>query len=278
MHACVAAPHTAFLQTVALSNVAGFAGALANLAFNMPKQNPVTPGPIIDYDLLLLVRRTATTHPANTATGSAAPAIRPLKRRLQLAAHTHAVRMQCVTTQAAGQAVTPLLLPLPYPLAAAAKPTCCCCMSVWGTNHHGQHRWRQGGLLHPRMDHKIPDAADAHTADVAHGQEGKAALVRRGTGRSGCWHSESSHLICWHSESLNLDLNLGLSALFRVSAALGAGKRQPADGTQCVHTATSLVPMHLCCGPQGSGEQVQAASCCRHPGSSSSCGSSRRRS
>jgi hypothetical protein len=53
-------PHTLHcpapaLQTVALSNVAGFASALANLAFNMPRKNPVTPGPIIDYDLLLLV-------------------------------------------------------------------------------------------------------------------------------------------------------------------------------------------------------------------------------
>jgi hypothetical protein len=43
------------LQTVALSNLAIFAGSIANLMFNMPRQNPVNPGPLIDYDLLLLV-------------------------------------------------------------------------------------------------------------------------------------------------------------------------------------------------------------------------------
>jgi hypothetical protein len=38
-----------------LSNLAIFAGSIANLIFNMPRQNPVHPGPLIDYDLLLLV-------------------------------------------------------------------------------------------------------------------------------------------------------------------------------------------------------------------------------
>lgn len=42
-------------QTVALSNAAIFAAAITNLMFNLPRKNPVKPGPIIDYDLLLLV-------------------------------------------------------------------------------------------------------------------------------------------------------------------------------------------------------------------------------
>lgn len=44
------------LQTVALSNVAIFAGAITNMVFNVPRKNPVRPGPVIDYDFLLLVR------------------------------------------------------------------------------------------------------------------------------------------------------------------------------------------------------------------------------
>lgn len=43
------------LQTVALSNVTIFAGAVTNMFFNLPRRNPFKPGPIIDYDLLLLV-------------------------------------------------------------------------------------------------------------------------------------------------------------------------------------------------------------------------------
>jgi hypothetical protein len=43
------------LQTVALSNIAQLAGALTNLVFNLPRKNPFRPGPLIDYDLLLLV-------------------------------------------------------------------------------------------------------------------------------------------------------------------------------------------------------------------------------
>jgi hypothetical protein len=43
------------LQTVALSNITIFAGAITNMVFNLPRKNPFKPGPIIDYDLLLLV-------------------------------------------------------------------------------------------------------------------------------------------------------------------------------------------------------------------------------
>lgn len=43
------------VQTVALSNVTILAGAITNAMFNMPRKNPFKPGPIIDYDLLLLV-------------------------------------------------------------------------------------------------------------------------------------------------------------------------------------------------------------------------------
>lgn len=44
------------LQTVALSNVTIFSGAVTNMLFNLPRKNPFKGGPIIDYDLLLLVR------------------------------------------------------------------------------------------------------------------------------------------------------------------------------------------------------------------------------
>lgn len=125
MCVCRCSPHTAFLQTVALSNVAGFAGGLSNLAFNMPKKNPVTPGPLIDYDLLLLVRwHTATTHPATArkhSNGAGCTSNQtPDTSATASSGMVQGKRMQCVTTQAAGQAVTPLLLPLPYLLAAAA--------------------------------------------------------------------------------------------------------------------------------------------------------------
>lgn len=45
-------------QTVALSNVTIFAGAITNMLFNVPRKHPFKAGPIIDYDLLLLVRHT----------------------------------------------------------------------------------------------------------------------------------------------------------------------------------------------------------------------------
>jgi hypothetical protein len=43
-------------QTVALSNITIFSGAIANMMFNLPRKHPFKAGPIIDYDLLLLVR------------------------------------------------------------------------------------------------------------------------------------------------------------------------------------------------------------------------------
>lgn len=43
------------VQAVALSNVACLASAVTNLMFNISRKNPVKPGPLIDYDLLLLV-------------------------------------------------------------------------------------------------------------------------------------------------------------------------------------------------------------------------------
>jgi hypothetical protein len=43
------------MQAVALSNAACLAGAITNLMFNITRRNPVRPGPLIDYDLLLLV-------------------------------------------------------------------------------------------------------------------------------------------------------------------------------------------------------------------------------
>ena len=47
------------LQTVALSNITIFCGAIANAMFNLPRKHPFKPGPLIDYDLLLLVSRQA---------------------------------------------------------------------------------------------------------------------------------------------------------------------------------------------------------------------------
>lgn len=43
---------------MALSNVTIFAGAITNMLFNVPRKHPFKAGPIIDYDLLLLVRHT----------------------------------------------------------------------------------------------------------------------------------------------------------------------------------------------------------------------------
>lgn len=42
------------IQTVALSNVTIFTGAVTNMLLNLPRKNPFKGGPIIDYDLLLL--------------------------------------------------------------------------------------------------------------------------------------------------------------------------------------------------------------------------------
>lgn len=44
------------LQVVALANVTILTGSIANLLCNIARRSPVKPGPIIDYDLLLLVR------------------------------------------------------------------------------------------------------------------------------------------------------------------------------------------------------------------------------
>jgi hypothetical protein len=40
---------------VALSNITIFGGALANAAFNVGRQHPLRPGPLIDWDLALVM-------------------------------------------------------------------------------------------------------------------------------------------------------------------------------------------------------------------------------
>jgi uncharacterized membrane protein YfcA len=43
------------LAAVSLSNVTIFASAIANLVFNVPRRSPFRPGPLIDWDLVVLL-------------------------------------------------------------------------------------------------------------------------------------------------------------------------------------------------------------------------------